>query len=78
MLFRSYISPFDGMPEPLIAVWEPKSYSQIMQFLVQGYSCPRKVLMNNNTCLIEASEPEKFINMNTPEDLEKLKTHLSK
>ncbi len=74
----SYISPFDGMPEPLIAVWEPKAYSQIMQFLVQGYSCPRKVLMNNNTYLIAASEPEKLINMNTPEDLQKLKAYMSK
>jgi molybdopterin-guanine dinucleotide biosynthesis protein A len=38
----AFKSPVDGLPEPLIAIWEPKSYPVLLNFLSQGYSCPRK------------------------------------
>lgn len=68
----SFESPFDGMPEPLIAVWEPKSYAVLLSFLGQGHSCPRKVLMNSDTLILKAPEAEKLTNVNTPEEAEKL------
>lgn len=68
----SYISPDSGFPEPLASIWEPKSYLHLLQFLNQGYSCPRKVLINSgNTHLIHADSESFLHNMNTPEDLEK-------
>lgn len=57
-----------GFPEPLITIWEPKSYGRLLQFLAQGVSCPRKVLINSDTCLLDAPHPEALLNVNTPEE----------
>ena len=35
-------------PEPLITIWEPKAYPILLSYLSQGYSCPRKVLINSD------------------------------
>jgi molybdopterin-guanine dinucleotide biosynthesis protein A len=64
----AFESPFDQMPEPLITIWEPKSYGTMLSFLAQGYSCPRKVLTNSDARIITAPNPEKLTNVNTPED----------
>ncbi len=54
-------------PEPLITIWEPKSYSILLNYLAQGYSCPRKVLINSDVEMVEVDD--QFIrNVNTPED----------
>ena len=54
-------------PEPLITIWEPKSYSLLLNYLSQGYSCPRKVLINSDVEIIEIDDD--FIrNINTPEE----------
>ena len=56
-------------PEPLITIWEPKSYTLLLNYLAQGYSCPRKVLINSDVEIVEIDED--FIrNINTPEDFE--------
>jgi len=72
----AYESGFDGLPEPLITIWEPKSYSQLLAFLAQGYSCPRKVLINSNITLLKAPDPTALTNVNTPEDMDKIKREL--
>jgi molybdopterin-guanine dinucleotide biosynthesis protein A len=61
----TFESPFDGLPEPLITIWEPKAYAILLSFLAQGYSCPRKALRNNNVHIIRAQHPEKLMNVNT-------------
>ncbi len=66
----AFRSPMNEFPEPLIAIWEPKSYPVLLQFLAQGYSCPRKVLINSPVHLLEAPEPQALMNVNTPEGLE--------
>jgi molybdopterin-guanine dinucleotide biosynthesis protein A len=54
-------------PEPLITIWEPKSYPLLLNYLAQGYSCPRKVLINSDVEIVEVDDT--FIrNINTPED----------
>jgi molybdopterin-guanine dinucleotide biosynthesis protein A len=72
----AYESGFDGLPEPLITIWEPKSYPVLLSFLSQGYSCPRKVLINSNITLLKAPYPQALTNVNTPEDMEKIKMEL--
>ena len=72
----AYQSPDSGFPEPLIAIWEPKSYPQLLSFLSMVYSCPRKVLINSDVKLLQAKNPEALSNVNTPEDLEKVKRTL--
>ncbi|MEP7318522.1 MAG: NTP transferase domain-containing protein [Panacibacter sp.] len=69
----TFESPHDGLPEPLITIWEPKAYPILLSFLAQGYSCPRKVLRNNNVEIIKAQHPEKLMNVNTEEELIKAK-----
>ncbi len=69
----TFQSPHDGYPEPLITVWEPKSYPLLLSFLAQGYTCPRKVLLNSDISLLQPEHPNALQNVNTPEELEKVK-----
>jgi molybdenum cofactor guanylyltransferase len=70
----TYRSPesAEGFPEPLITIWEPKSYPILLQFLAQGFSCPRKVLINSDTHIIDPSVPEALTNVNTPDEMKML------
>lgn len=61
-----------GFPEPLITIWEPKSYLTLLQFLAQGVSCPRKVLINSPVHLLDAPDPDALLNVNTPEEREQV------
>lgn len=70
----AYLNPATGFPEPLIALWEPKAYPVLLQFLAQGNICPRKVLINSDIHLINAADPEWLLNVNTPEELERVRT----
>lgn len=72
----TFESPHDGLPEPLITIWEPKAYPILLSFLSQGYSCPRKVLRNNDVYIIKAINADALLNVNTQEDLEKVKNIL--
>lgn len=69
----AFNSPDNEFPEPLITIWEPKSYPVLLAFLAQGYSCPRKVLINSDVNLLQATNPDVLTNVNTPQDVEKLK-----
>lgn len=60
--------PATGFPEPLITIWEPRAYPVLLQFLSQGYSCLRKVLINTDVKMINAVDPELLRNANTPEE----------
>jgi molybdopterin-guanine dinucleotide biosynthesis protein A len=71
VMATAFESPFDGLPEPLIAIWEPKSYPILLSFLSQGYTCPRKALRNNEIKLVKALDPDALMNVNTPEDSER-------
>lgn len=66
-------------PDPLLTLWEPRAYPILLQFLAQGYSCPRKVLINSDTEVIQPSQPYWLMNVNTPEEyrmaFQQLTTH---
>lgn len=64
----AFQSPDNAFPEPLIAVWEPKAYATLLQFLAQGYSCPRKTLIQCHAQLLTAPDPKALTNVNTPEE----------
>ena len=68
----AFESPHDQMPEPLITIWEPKSYAVLLSFLAQGYSCPRKVLLHSDIQILSVPDPGVLTNVNTPEELEKM------
>jgi molybdenum cofactor guanylyltransferase len=69
----AFRSPDNEFPEPLITVWEPKSYPALLAFLAQGISCPRKFLINSDIHLLDAPNADALTNVNTPEELEKVK-----
>jgi len=55
--------------EPLITIWEPKAYPILLSFLAQGFSCPRKVLINSDVEIVEIDDAA-IENINTPADFE--------
>jgi len=63
-------------PEPLITIFEPKAYPILLQFLAQGYSCPRKMLINSDVEIVEV-EDDLIRNINTPEEYEAAKKELA-
>ncbi|MEO8764122.1 MAG: NTP transferase domain-containing protein [Ginsengibacter sp.] len=68
----TFESPYNNFPEPLITIWEPKSYPVLLSFLSQGYDCPAKVLRNSNVTVLKAQNPMALMNVNTPDELGKV------
>ena len=68
----AYKGASKDFPEPLITIYEPRSYHRFLSFLTLGYACPRKVLINSDIEIIHLLE-ERFIeNINTPEEMDKI------
>lgn len=74
----TYQSPFDGLPEPLITIWEPKSSLVLLRFLDKGITCPRKALISADIHILKPADPDTLLNVNTPEDAERAKEILNK
>ena len=74
----AYRSAHDGLPEPLCAVYEPQAASVLLKFFQQGTLCPRKILINSDTHLLESQNPTALENINSPEEYEKAKDILKK
>jgi len=55
-------------PEPLITIWEPRAYNELLYFLSLGYSCPRKALINSDVTLIDPNNSNSMMNVNNPEE----------
>ena len=67
--FTAYRSNHDGLPEPLCAIYASGSNKHIRKFVADGMFCPRKMLINSNTKLLEQPNPVALDNVNTPDDL---------
>src|SRR5215218_2759616 len=72
VLATSFESPFDGLPEPLVTIWEPAAYSNLRSYLSKG-SCPRKTLLNSEIEILKPPNPAALKNANTPQDLEQVR-----
>jgi len=73
-----FIDSDNKFPEPLITIWEPRAYPIMLQFLSQGYSCPRKVLINSEVEILHAPMVEDLQNVNYPEQREAAMANLHK
>ncbi len=62
----AFLSSHDGFPEPLCAIYEPKSLYRMLQFVGLGYGCPRKMLINTRCELLKQDVPTWLDNVNTP------------
>jgi len=68
----AFKSTNNEFPEPLVTLWEPRSYPELLRFLSQGYSCPRKVLINTDIQLLEIENPEALRNVNEPNEMKEI------
>ncbi|MFD0793716.1 NTP transferase domain-containing protein [Mucilaginibacter litoreus] len=73
----AFKSNYNDFPEPLITIYETKSYLTLLQFLRQGYSCPRKALINNEINLLPTPANDALANVNTPEDKERIRQYFT-
>ena len=69
--FSAYKSNYDGLPEPLCAVYTAASSDIVRGFVAEGLHCPRKMLIRSDTLLLEQPNPVALDNVNTPDDLER-------
>ncbi len=63
------VSVYDGLPEPLCAIYRPRFRTVIDGFVEQGIICPRKMLIDSDTNLLAQPSPGALHNINSPEDL---------
>lgn len=64
----TYKSPHDGLPEPLVTLWEPASLPLLLEKANAGLRCPRKVLLNSHTHIINPPDGQRLMNANTPDE----------
>lgn len=64
----AYARDRDGWPEPLCAIWEPRSAPLVLEYIRQQRRGPRKLLKEIAPKLIYPSDPGLLTNMNTPAD----------
>ena len=68
--FTAYSSSYDGLPEPLCAVYHSGCIEIVRRFVDDGVNCPRKILIRSDTRLLTQSDPSALDNVNTPDDLQ--------
>jgi molybdopterin-guanine dinucleotide biosynthesis protein A len=61
----AFKSSHDGLPEPLCAIYEPRARAAIDSYIAGGRNCPRKFLINADTCLLAQPNPRALDNVNT-------------
>jgi molybdenum cofactor guanylyltransferase len=64
----AYRSSYDGLPEPLCAVWEPRTREPLAAYVAAGGQCPRQFLQGADTELLEPIKSAALDNINTPEE----------
>jgi molybdenum cofactor guanylyltransferase len=64
----AYRSSHDGLPEPLCAIWEPRSAAPLAAYVAGGRQCPRRFLLSADTELLDEPNPRALDNINTPEE----------
>ncbi len=73
----AFRSSLDGLPEPLCAIYEPSIRMRLFEALGLGFSCPRKVLLNSNSLLLDPYDDIALTNVNTPDEYHRVHLHLS-
>jgi molybdenum cofactor guanylyltransferase len=64
----AYRSSHDGLPEPLCAIYEPRSRETLSEWVAAGKQCPRKFLGSTDTVLLDEPNPRALDNVNTPKE----------
>ncbi|MET0988764.1 MAG: NTP transferase domain-containing protein [Steroidobacteraceae bacterium] len=72
----AYRSDFDGLPEPLCAIWEPASRTVVAEWFAKNKECPRKLLINSDVALVDLPVAAALDNVNTPDEFDAVKAGL--
>lgn len=64
----AYTSACDALPEPLCAIWEPRSAAAVRAALAADRRCARKILIGLDAALLPPATGDALDNANTPED----------
>lgn len=67
-LATAFASGYDGLPEPLCAIYEPASREAIVAFVAANRDCPRRFLASHDVLLLPPRAGAALDNANTPED----------
>jgi molybdopterin-guanine dinucleotide biosynthesis protein A/molybdopterin converting factor small subunit len=62
----AYRSSHDGLPEPLCAIYEPRSSTALSAWVAAGKQCPRTFLTGADAALLDEPNPRALDNINTP------------
>jgi molybdopterin-guanine dinucleotide biosynthesis protein A len=76
-LATAFQSPGSDFPEPLITIFEPRAYPELLRFLGLGYSCPRKMLINSDVEVLPTPGSDALRNVNTPAEREAAQRELA-
>ncbi|HWI94264.1 MAG TPA: NTP transferase domain-containing protein [Flavisolibacter sp.] len=72
LIATTFQSPYNNLPEPLITIWEPKSLPLLERTLSEKKYSPQRVLMNAKIKVLVAPDLNVLLNVNTPEEKEKI------
>lgn len=67
-LATAFKSSHDGLPEPLCAIWEPAAREPVLAHIAAGKQCPRKLLINADTLLLDLPDARALDNVNTADE----------
>ena len=72
----AYKSEYNGLPEPLCAIYSASAKPLLDESMNRKVICPRKILINANAKRLTQPNPSALENFNTPEDLHLQKREL--
>jgi molybdopterin-guanine dinucleotide biosynthesis protein A len=67
--FVAYANPLDGQPEPLCAIYTPAALPVLQKHAACGIFSPRRIMMEENTLLLDLPAGVTLANINTPQDM---------
>jgi molybdopterin-guanine dinucleotide biosynthesis protein A len=74
----TFLNPDSNYLEPLITIYEPKALQIMLSMLAQGYTCPRKMLMQNDVKILKPKNSSALKNINYPQEKEEIMETLRK
>lgn len=74
----AFMNHESGFLEPLITIYEPKALAIMLSMLAQGFTCPRKMLMQNDIKIVIPKQASSLKNINYPEEKEQILNMLLK
>ncbi len=64
----AFRSAHDGLPEPLCAIFEPRTRERMAAYVSGGRLCPRKFLLGAATRLLDPIDPSALDNVNSTDE----------